>query len=196
MLAGATMTVLVAWACAMWSPEPVTPLSPRPEQAIPWSRWGRTVPAHWPATPNMIWVPARSLGRMDVVRAARADRFYYLSIKRAGWPLTALESRFQGENGEGRGSDVEIGAKWMKGIRVPETVAPGVKFLPVVPRWFGLVFDTAFYAAVCWAVWAAPGAVRGRMRTQRGQCARCGYDVRGISGACPECGVSCAASSS
>ena len=43
-------------------------------------------------------------------------------------------------------------------------------------------------AAVVW-VWERKGELRRRWR-QRGQCQRCGYDLRGnVSGVCPECGA-------
>ena len=44
--------------------------------------------------------------------------------------------------------------------------------------------------AIVWMLFAVPGAVRRRVRIKRGQCASCGYSLRGItSEKCPECGA-------
>jgi predicted RNA-binding Zn-ribbon protein involved in translation (DUF1610 family) len=57
------------------------------------------------------------------------------------------------------------------------------------PLWPGFAINTIFYAAILWVLFAAPGAVRRRLRRKRGQCAACGYSLRDItSGKCPECG--------
>ena len=57
--------------------------------------------------------------------------------------------------------------------------------------WPGLAINTIFYAAILWMIFAAPGAVRRWRRIKRGQCASCGYSLRGTSHVekCPECGA-------
>jgi hypothetical protein len=62
-------------------------------------------------------------------------------------------------------------------------------FFPVQPLWRGFLINTIFYAAIVWFLFFAPGAVRRRVRRKRGQCAACGYSMRGaVSEKCPECG--------
>jgi hypothetical protein len=66
--------------------------------------------------------------------------------------------------------------------------------LPVRPLFPGFAINTIFYAAVLWMLFAVPGAVRRRVRRTRGQCASCGYSLRGHGhddpgGKCPECGA-------
>lgn len=51
----------------------------------------------------------------------------------------------------------------------------------------GFAINTMFYAAILWLVFAAPGFVRRRIRTRRGQCLACGYP-NGSSDVCTECG--------
>jgi predicted RNA-binding Zn-ribbon protein involved in translation (DUF1610 family) len=63
--------------------------------------------------------------------------------------------------------------------------------VPTRVLWPGFALDTAFYAAIAFTLWSAPGVVRRRLRRARGRCAACGYDLTGApSGAatCPECG--------
>jgi hypothetical protein len=64
------------------------------------------------------------------------------------------------------------------------------KVLPFIPLWPGFAINTIFYAAIVWMLFMGPGAVRRRVRRKRGQCAACGYSLRGnVSDKCPECGV-------
>jgi len=64
-----------------------------------------------------------------------------------------------------------------------------------------VALDTAetwlWLVVVCWLALAAAGSIHmrrsalARDRANRGQCVRCGYDLRGnVSGVCPECGSS------
>jgi hypothetical protein len=58
----------------------------------------------------------------------------------------------------------------------------------VMVLWPGFALDTVFYGAIVFLLWSAPGFVRQRRRTRRGACVRCGYDLAGTAGPCPECG--------
>lgn len=53
----------------------------------------------------------------------------------------------------------------------------------LLPLWL----PTAFFAACCWFLCVMP-LFRRRSRRKLGLCVGCGYDLRGSSGACPECG--------
>jgi hypothetical protein len=57
------------------------------------------------------------------------------------------------------------------------------------PLWPGFAINTIFYAAILWALWFAPGAVRRMIRRRRGQCPACAYPVS-TSPVCTECGKS------
>jgi hypothetical protein len=59
--------------------------------------------------------------------------------------------------------------------------------LPFLPLWPGFAINTAFYAAICWLLFAAPFALRRRLRLRLGRCAACAYPV-GSSPFCTECG--------
>ena len=64
--------------------------------------------------------------------------------------------------------------------------------LPLRLIWRGFAINTIFYAAVLWVLFAVPMKVRRWRRIKRGQCASCGYSLRGrgsAGDACPECGA-------
>jgi DMSO/TMAO reductase YedYZ heme-binding membrane subunit len=65
-----------------------------------------------------------------------------------------------------------------------------VLFLGRVPRPASIAVAFALVAAGVYVAWRIerPRELR-RLRRERGQCVRCGYDLRGnVSGVCPECG--------
>jgi hypothetical protein len=69
-------------------------------------------------------------------------------------------------------------------------------YLPVHPIFPGFAINTLFYAAILWVLFAFLGTVRRWRRIRRGQCVKCGYDLRGrppgdgaSSTVCPECGA-------
>ena len=80
-----------------------------------------------------------------------------------------------------------------------EDAAPGSTYflkgdfdLPFSPIWPGFAINTVFYAGMLWLLFAAPFALRRRLRIKRGLCPKCAYDLRGAptdATACPECGA-------
>ena len=64
-----------------------------------------------------------------------------------------------------------------------------IRALPLRPIWPGFAINTIFYAAILWLLTLGPFTARRMIRRKRGQCIKCGYDLRGTSeGGCPECG--------
>ena len=51
----------------------------------------------------------------------------------------------------------------------------------------GFAFNTLFYAAILWLLFAGPFALRRWRRIKRGLCLACAYPV-GTSAVCTECG--------
>jgi len=61
--------------------------------------------------------------------------------------------------------------------------------LPYGMWWPGFAINTIFYAVILWMLWSSPFAARRFIRSKRGLCIKCGYDLRGASECgCPECG--------
>jgi hypothetical protein len=61
--------------------------------------------------------------------------------------------------------------------------------VPYQPRWFGLVVNAVFYAALALAVMALGRWWRVRRRIRRGRCGACGYELGAGVDVCPECGL-------
>ncbi len=66
--------------------------------------------------------------------------------------------------------------------------ASRLHFVPIGQIFPGFALNTIFYAAILWLLFAAPGAVRRRIRTKRGQCPACAYPI-GTNKLCTECGT-------
>lgn len=61
--------------------------------------------------------------------------------------------------------------------------------LPLQPLWPGFLVNSAFYGAGLFALWTGAVEGRGALRRRRGECPRCRYDLSGGAAAgCPECG--------
>ena len=89
-----------------------------------------------------------------------------------------------------------------EGIFIPEILTRIIRskyyddwYLPVLPIWSGLIFNTIFYAILLWLLFPGRYILRRRRRIKRGLCGQCGYIVApnlGVPGAspnCPECGT-------
>jgi hypothetical protein len=112
-------------------------------------------------------------------------------IVRAGWPLRSFEGvLWLKTTGNG-----QVLARVNNGLLHLDSgqVYGGPSFpVRVVPA--GLVINTILYAAALWVLFAVPVKVRqfrGWRRIKRGQCASCGYSLRGTPNIekCPECGA-------
>ncbi len=104
-----------------------------------------------------------------------------VALRRAGWPLRAIE-----------------GAQWLRlesgsGLRyVFDAMLPigdGNRWILLRPLWFGFTANTLLYAFLLYGLFFGPRIVRRMIRRRRGHFIKCGYDLRGdFSAGCPECG--------
>ncbi len=200
--AGCVMTVVLAWASAIWAPLPTMPpirvmgvvekdgsLRPCP-QTLAGSRLGFHLEydAHvaWEGPPG----PGRSIGsEFDAQRFA------------AGWPLLALECAvvYGPKQPDGHVRAVEkIGSTGQNGMWLVDGIAakrlPGLhpqvfRFIPLRPRFLGLLADAAIVGGLLWFAAFGWRDVRAASRARRGACVACGYPVTGLA-RCPECGMS------
>jgi len=64
------------------------------------------------------------------------------------------------------------------------------RYLPLLPFWEGLLTNSAFYGVLAFGLARGFPASRALRRYRRGDCPKCGYDMRSNdSTLCPECGA-------
>ena len=110
-----------------------------------------------------------------------------------GWPFLAMWS------GLSYDGDIQLLANVptiMHGLVVNPSAMSGpspnttVRMLPLALIWGGFLADVAVYSLGWFALFALVIAGRRALRSQRGCCVHCGYDLRGTPyGKCPECGL-------
>jgi len=190
--AGAVLTVLIAWASALWLPDP---------------KLGPVATSRAKAS----WVPAGH----ELENTFRGERFGATRWQIQGAPLDTARPVFDSfvTNAGSWGLPMRsVGyvkiydararttrsPTWMRGVIMPVWVqswamklspkgTPYHGTLPLVPQWTGLVVDTAFWGLVAFGVAHMFVRWRGARRVRRGRCRVCGYYVSGLK-ACPECG--------
>ena len=186
LVGGAIVNVAVAWGCiiACWRVErPTTITASEIRDAV----------AHWstcPTTDATQWQ-----GDRFVAHGLRVEYHYggtlttggQLLITSAGLPLHGVQGVMKNECGV-RSTSGQFNGR--RGASVMKTA------YPYRPLWPGFAINTVFYSFVLWLLFAAPFALRRRLRVKRGLCPKCAYDLRGhsvIGDVCPECGRGTAA---
>jgi len=126
---------------------------------------------------------------------AKGDKVW---VKAAGWPFRAFYCHLHSKNAPNFSSHT-----WTApgGLILDDPTRPGwadwppdqPTIIPLRPLWPELLADSSIFAAL-WLVFLFPVAsVRRALRTRRGRCPACNYDLRGLPGSalCPECGGAC-----
>lgn len=78
-----------------------------------------------------------------------------------------------------------LGFTYSTGVSPPPNPG-GTARVVTVPLW---AFPVAVLPFVTWSAWHIHRARRTAGRLRRGECLRCGYDLRATPGRCPECGA-------
>ena len=170
LILGAVTTVAVAWACAALLPQsPYIVRNASPTlfgDARVESTSGYTRRLGYALTASNVYDLTEhgyELGeRVEVI---------------AGWPVAAFSQNAEGPAGESAPLD--------------EFVSLNDRIIPLRVAWAGFSIDTLFYAAIWGGVFFGFTGAKRFIRSKRGRCPRCGYDLRGAPGlaaGCPECG--------
>ncbi|MEE9128701.1 MAG: hypothetical protein V3T84_01690 [Phycisphaerales bacterium] len=205
LVAGATVTTAIAWSLAIVVPQyqyGVFLLNmgrmDAPTTEPQWSIYNRSGPGVMTvyAIADPDYVPK---GGSEVApnwsRAATAparedvDAQVHFIEQAHGWPMLSHLRSSTLPRGQGQSY---VG--WL--ITVPwfsPDAGTRLLALPLAPIWPGFAINTIFYAAVIAILWLltfGPFTARRIIRRRRGQCIKCGYDLRGAEHeVCPECGV-------
>jgi len=216
LLIGAAITVIVAWACALWSPA-----APEMWSGTAGARSGsaRSVQREWviaigprlfhekewPAIPDsVLCVDGIGISRLYMSGSTAildsTPRFYQAALQ-CGWPWRALSA-------EGAGlvesATFPIFSVWDGGNTLDDVVRTGIavpswltaredvfgRSLPRTLRWPGFIADSAFWGCLAWLV--HPGIRQFvRHRRYRGnRCVYCNHPMLNRDGVCSECGRS------
>ncbi len=224
LLLGAIVNVAVAWGCAAWSVGgelyDIYFDAARPASLdLKNQRW---LHAHgWKNSPGEILTfgDLKAFGYYRIeyfsIRPQRVDPAIdsYAPIvarTRSGWPWLSLHAE--------EWLDLAVYDEWLSdepiyiedmydyvgGVLIFVTVdyrggrGKVARILPMRPLWIGFAINTIFYGTLLWLLTLGPGTARRMIRRKRGQCIKCGYDLRGTSGftsgggsggVCPECGA-------
>ncbi len=219
LLLGIVSTIAVAWACAAWV-DPYTTAQPSPrrsggamdgryytlwivgehsafgtvrtrstwddQSSVPVKVRGPFFGPPEPLIPK--WAPflvpsADDPAGPEHARVADARGWPFLAM----WSALAYDGKLQPPtkmptiiNGLVLNSDALSGPN-------PQTT---VRMLPLALIWTGFLVDATLYCLLWFALLMMIVGVRRALRSQRGCCVICGYDLRGTPhGQCPECGT-------
>ena len=188
----------------------------KPMSAVSHANWSKHRPKEWPELRVRNWpedmvhtteVFEIGLGRYDSIAVAygpESGAMRVMTTHVSGWPLPAL-----------RAIALYNDAFNVAPVRLPPLVQPDrivygiavrtqqdverapvlpdagvVRVLPLRPVSWGFIANTAIYGVLLWAACCAVSSGRGAIRTYRGRCSKCGYDLRHAGHElCPECGA-------
>ncbi|MEE8154327.1 MAG: hypothetical protein V3T53_05145 [Phycisphaerales bacterium] len=190
LLLGAIVNVGVAWECVL------LPFSYVVQKTLPLSEslLARELRLNNPSdVPLVEEAVSRSFGCLRLLSdtywphddsADTGWRFYAgVCTIEAGWPFRVFD---------GEAQYIDGGTTYVHAVLWPprrEISYVGGDFLPVRPLWTGFLANVIFYAAILWLLSVTPYALRRFIRSKRGHCIECGYDLRGTEHeVCPECG--------
>lgn len=138
-------------------------------------------------TPGLVGVPTRKQWFKEVPPDPMEHYVAWAELE-AGWPLHAMRGSFYRTEGgeEGARGGMTIAGKQPSKL----TFAARALWLPLAPLWPGFAVNLLIYSAT-WMLVLTGSRWHGIRRyrwLRRGRCGHCGYDLRGGTGQCPECG--------
>ncbi|MCL4743159.1 MAG: hypothetical protein KJZ54_13255 [Phycisphaerales bacterium] len=211
MAIGAVVNVLVAWACALWSPLDYRRMSF--DFGVDASLLAG-IPSDWLRPPSDLAAPVLVSGERRTATAPGiaidlAGVTYltfngfpggpsrFVSVFQSGIPFRSLEAVQIYDVSQSRNAPMTPGWSWSM---TPPDSLPAVsgpyehlllllphRPLPLRPVLPGFTLNTVIYAVIAAALCVAPSRVRAFVRHRRGLCLCCGYDARDLD-VCPECG--------
>ena len=187
LMVGAMANVGVAWVGAVWTLGFHRPQKPSDRSVqIGQSLWTKYAPVGAAPIPNIQIGGANFAGEFCIMLAESESLNVNMHFECTGWPLksvaaVAVESLRPPEL---KYSELEviggIELKWKGG---------GGPLLPYLPVWRGLIVNTVFYGIMFWVLIFSWPVGRRVIRSRRGLCLWCGYDLHGTEhDRCPECG--------
>ena len=193
LLVGAMANVGVAWVGAVWTLGFHRPQKPS-DRCVQIGRalWTKYAPVGAAPIPDIQIAGANFAGEFCMMLAESESLIVYMHFECTGWPLKSfaavvVESR--------RSPAVKYSEQELIGGIELNWRGGGGPILPYLPVWRGLIVNTVFYGAMFWLMFASWPVGRRIIRSRRGLCLWCGYDLHGTEhDRCPECGRAAAGS--
>ncbi len=191
---GAALTVVVAWACAAWSPV-------RLREDSPQLSWGAPTPQFWPTSPDSATIEL-SLGLTQINASGRSPsdqpgrRGTAQWVFQAGLPFRCLHrERHRVEAWTELYFPLSLDMfyedePWTNGLAMPTFFHLRYDYIrrfPVRPMWPGFALNTLIYSGLVFTILLAPGVVRRSFRARSNRCIECGYMLLDAQ-RCTECG--------
>jgi hypothetical protein len=198
LLLGVVLTVIVAWVCTY----ALIRIQPKSRVytavAIP-SRWEPHINGEHRASVfgarHRIWKGSsmQTIGLDDrplkTERISTSHRLMFVKITEAGWPFPALryEDWLERKSTHPPGTAQAItedhpSSVWRRGLKI------GRYTLGIRPLWPGFALNSVLYATSIVGLWGAATRILRHVRRRGARCVKCGYDLQGSPGVCPECG--------
>jgi len=204
LVAGALLTVAVAWGCAMWSSSngkryDSTPLTDGERTWL--ASYQSDLDGHEIEVRRMTTMGrheasfqvAELVGAVEIPALKRRRTTMTCWIEQCGWPLLCLQSQSSGgvhEYAWNRRPIIKTKLhydRWRNVIYIDHPWLKRPRWLPAQPIAVACAINTMFYAVMCCGLFAVPKMIRSRWRVRRGRCPTCGYPT-GTSAVCTECG--------
>lgn len=157
--------------------------------ASPAHRWAMAALDGWPARPDLevVW---EGLGWRHTSQNLTRDApggmtaFWAQAEGRAGLPFHSVRrvraTQYSFDRGTARRAEGvwQVAVPWLGPLEIVHGSLP-----------VGALVNTAVFAVPAWIACGLPARWRRSREARRGRCVRCRYDLRGLTGACPECGL-------
>lgn len=174
-----TLAVVAGWGRSLFRSDVVMAgWHPRPAWAVALGTASSDGSSRW----QLVWARQQATQPSSPVSSSTGPAFL------RGWHWVSLPAPRRSVVGSlaGQGLMERLGFRWTHETQV-RAGWRNSRYGLTIPYWFVLaVAGSVNVACVSWVV----GDRRVLRRRSRGQCAMCGYDLRGSGAACPECGTS------
>jgi hypothetical protein len=192
-MCGFVLTVLVAWASALWLPNPKLTAVAQARARSTWIPAGHDLEHTFSGT--RLGATTWQIQGTNLDTARPAFDSFVTNVGEWGLPMRALGFM----NIYDDKAKASVSPAWKRGVLTPPWVSAwamrlnpnGTVYhaaLPIVPLWGGLIVDSVFWGLATFGAARLFAWRRGVRRVRRGKCRRCAYELGDLA-ACPECGA-------